>query len=218
MPMPSLRLVALASAWVVQASTDRQGVGKTELALPGSRVRAWPSQARAGRGTSTKPIGISTARMERPSQASARVFTTLISSAPSAWRRQTTQPVRQPSAPATIKWRLPLGHLGLEVGVERCQEIFRVQEGLLGIDQDREILGHLAALDRLDTDLLERVGELHHVGRAVERAAVLQSLRPGEDRSNRVGRGRPALLVLAIVARHRAVRGFGLNGLAVWRQ
>ena len=74
-----------------------------ELALPGISLRASTSHCRAGRGTSTKPIGMSTAKMERPSQASARVFTTLMSSAPSVPRRQTTQPVRQPSAPPTIK-------------------------------------------------------------------------------------------------------------------
>jgi hypothetical protein len=35
-------------------------------------------------------------------------------------------------------------------------------------DQDRQVLGHLARLDGLDADLLERVGELHDVRRAVE--------------------------------------------------
>src|ERR1700722_1669645 len=99
MPTPSRLLRALASACVVQASAGRQGVGKTELALPGRCWRASTSQARGGRGTSTKPIGMSTDRMESPSQASARVFTTRISRAPSVPRRQTTQPVRQPSAP-----------------------------------------------------------------------------------------------------------------------
>src|SRR5580692_7626307 len=173
MPTPSDLLSALASACVVQSSTGRQGVGKTELALPGSRLRASTSQARGGRGMSTKPIGMSTAKMERPSQASARVFTTLMSRAPEASRRQITQPVRQPSAPPTIKSLLPRGHLGLEVGVEHREEVLGVQEGVLRIDQDREILGHLAALDRLDADLLERVGELHHIRCVVELAAIL---------------------------------------------
>src|SRR5882672_1774687 len=167
--MPSFLLAALALAWVVQAKAGRQGVGKTELALPGSSLRAWPSHSRPGRGMSTNPIGMSTAKTERPSQASARVFTTRMSRTPRPSRRQITQPVRQPSAPPTIKWRLPLGHLGLEVGVERIEEVLGVQEGMLGIDQDRQILGHLAAFDRLDADRLERVGELHHIGRAVER-------------------------------------------------
>src|SRR5215208_4430182 len=156
-------LRALASAWVVQASAGRQGVGKTELALPGRCRRASTSQARGGRGTSTKPIGMSTARMARPSQASARVFTTLMSRVPLVSRRQITQPVRQPSTPPTIKRLLPLGHLGLEVGVQRFEEVLGVQVGLARVDQDREVLGHLAALDGLDADLLERLGELHNV-------------------------------------------------------
>ena len=41
---------ALASACVRQARAGRQGVGKTELALPGSSLRASTSQARGGRG------------------------------------------------------------------------------------------------------------------------------------------------------------------------
>src|SRR6185312_850979 len=154
MPTPSVLLSAFASACVVQCSTGRHGVGNTELSLPGRWCRASTSHRRGGRGTSTKPIGMSTAKMERPSQASARVFTTLMSSAPSVPRRQTTQPVRQPSAPATITQLLPRGHPGLEVGVEHLEEVLGVQEGLLRIDQDREVLGHLAALDGLDADLL----------------------------------------------------------------
>src|SRR5579871_4860508 len=102
---------------------------------------------------------MSTARMDRPLQASARVFTTVMSSAPEGPRRQTTQPVRQPPAPPTITRVLPRSHPGLEVAVQHLEEVLGVQEGLLRIDQDREVLGHLAALDGLDADLLERVGE-----------------------------------------------------------
>src|SRR5215213_4526993 len=139
MPTPSVLLSALASACVVQARAGRHGVGKTELALPGISLRASTSQARGGRGRSTKPIGMSTAKMERPSQASARVFTTLISREPRVSRRQTTQPVRQPSAPPTIKGRSPLGHLGFEVGVERGEEVLGVLEWMVLVDQNSEI-------------------------------------------------------------------------------
>ena len=45
-----------------------------------------------------------------------------------------------------------------------------------------------------------------------------EAARPGEDRGDRVGRGLAALLVLAVVARHRAVGGFRFHGLAVRRQ
>ena len=41
--------------------------------------------------------------------------------------------------------------------------------------------------------------------------------RPGKDRGDRIGRGLAALLMLAIVPRHRAVRGLGLDDLAVRR-
>ena len=64
-------------------------------------------------------------------------------------------------------------------------------------------------------DLLERLGEAGHLGRAVELAAVLEAAGPGEDRRDRVGRGRLALLVLAEVPGHGAVGGLGLDGLAV---
>ena len=42
-------------------------------------------------------------------------------------------------------------------------------------------------------------------------ATARQAARPGEDRGDRVGRGLLALLVLAVVARHRAVRGLRLD-------
>ena len=51
----------------------------------------------------------------------------------------------------------------------------------------------------------------------VELGAVREAARPGEDRGDRVGRGLLALLVLAVVARHRAVRGFRFHRLAVRR-
>ena len=63
--------------------------------------------------------------------------------------------------------------------------------------------------------LLERVGERDHLGRLVELTAILEALGPGEDRRDRVGRGRLALLVHAIVARDGAVRGFGFHRLSV---
>jgi hypothetical protein len=68
-----------------------------------------------------------------------------------------------------------------------------------------------------DADLFQRFGEAGHIGRVVELAAITRPLRPGEDRGDRVGRGRLALLVLAIVAGDGAVRGFGLDGLAIGR-
>ncbi len=111
-----------------------------------------------------------------------------------------------------------LGHRLLEVLVELVEELRGGQPLLVGADQQRQVLGHVAGFDRVDADLLQRLGELLHVGRAVELAAVLEAAGPGEDRGDRVGRGLLALLVLAVVARHRAVRGFGFHHLAVRRQ
>ena len=51
------------------------------------------------------------------------------------------------------------------------------------------------------------VGELRELGVVVELGAMREAARPGEDRGDRVGRGLLALLVLAVVARHGAVRG-----------
>jgi hypothetical protein len=81
---------------------------------------------------------------------------------------------------------------------------------------DNQVLGHEAGLDRLDADPLEGVGELQD-GVVVELGAVGEAARPGEDRGDRVGRGFLALLVLAVVAGHGAVRGFGFDRLAVRR-
>ena len=89
------------------------------------------------------------------------------------------------------------------------------QPALVGADQEREVLGHVAGFDGVDADLLQRLGELRELGVVVELGAVGEAAGPGEDRGDRVGRGLLALLVLAVVAGHRAVGGLGLHGLAV---
>src|SRR5690606_17670395 len=109
----------------------------------------------------------------------------------------------------------PGGHFRFEVLDNRLEELLGRHPRLVGADQQREILGHLAALDRVDADLLERFGKANDVRRVVEPAAVDEATGPGEDAGDRVGAGRLALLVLAIVARDRAVRRFGLDRLAV---
>src|SRR3546814_8071401 len=73
------------------------------------------------------------------------------------------------------------------------------QPRLLVADQDREVLGHVAALHGVDADLFQSLGELLQLRRAVELAAIPETTGPGEDRRDRV-RGRIlALLVLAVV-------------------
>jgi hypothetical protein len=61
------------------------------------------------------------------------------------------------------------------------------------------------------------VGELRQRSVVVELGAMREAAGPGEDRGDRVGRGLLALLVLAVVARHGAVGGFGFDRLAVGR-
>src|ERR671916_380960 len=92
----------------------------------------------------------------------------------------------------------PLGHRLLQVLVDLRQEGLGVQPGLVLADQDRQVLGHLAALDGLDANPLKRLGEGGDVRRVVEFTAVGQAARPGEDGSDRVGRGLAAFLVLAV--------------------
>src|SRR3546814_14716292 len=75
----------------------------------------------------------------------------------------------------------------------------------------------MALFDRLDAAALHRLGELGHVGGAVEFAAILGPAGPGEDRRDRVGRSRLALLVHPVMARDGAVRRLGLDRLAVRR-
>ena len=84
-------------------------------------------------------------------------------------------------------------------------------------DQQGQVLGHVAGLDGVDAHLLQRGRELGERGVVVELGAMGEPARPGEDRGDRVGRGLLALLVLAVVARDRAVRGLRLDRLAVGR-
>src|SRR5450830_85812 len=104
---------------------------------------------------------------------------------------------------------------GGEVLVECGEEGLGRQPRGVGPDEEREVLGHLAALDRRDDDVLERLGEPRDLGRPVQLAAVLEPAGPREDRRDRVRRRRPARLVLAVVPRHGAVRRLGLDRRAV---
>src|SRR5438128_2156270 len=78
------------------------------------------------------------------------------------------------------------------------------QPALVGADQEREVLGHGAGLDSIDADRLQRVSELRELRIVVELGAVGEATGPGEDRGDRIGRCLLALLVLAVVAGHRA--------------
>src|SRR4051794_8651889 len=108
-----------------------------------------------------------------------------------------------------------VGHLRFEVPDDRLEELLGRHPRLLGADEDREVLGHVAGLDRLDAYAFQRLGEAHHIWRVVELAAKLETAGPGEDRGNRVGRRRLALLMHSIVAGHPAPGRPALGGLAL---
>src|SRR5215204_7181291 len=112
----------------------------------------------------------------------------------------------------------PGRHRLLEVPVERLEELLGGEPRGVATDEEGEVLGHVAALDRADAHVLERVGEAGDVGRAVEPGPEGEGAGPGEDRRDRVRRRLLALLPLAEVAGDRAVGGLGLARLAVGRE
>jgi hypothetical protein len=89
-----------------------------------------------------------------------------------------------------------------------------VRPFLVQTEEEREVLGHEAGLDGVDAHLLQGRAEIYiiielgQVRIVVELGAMGKAARPGEDLRDGVGRGRVALLVFAVMARHRAVRGF----------
>src|SRR5215831_4319852 len=54
-------------------------------------------------------------------------------------------------------------HRLLEVVVDPVEEADGREPFLVGADQQREVLGHVAGLDGVDADLLERRGELREI-------------------------------------------------------
>src|SRR6187549_778414 len=64
----------------------------------------------------------------------------------------------------------PGRHLRFEIGTDRFEELLGGHPALLGADQYGQVLGHLAVLDGVDADLLQRLGEAGYVGRVVELA------------------------------------------------
>ena len=80
----------------------------------------------------------------------------------------------------------------------------------------RKILGHdTINIDGINAGLLELLGEDDELGGVVELTTLGETLCPGVDGGDGVGRGLVALLVLAVVASDGAVGGLSLEGLAV---
>src|SRR5690348_8952602 len=71
--------------------------------------------------------------------------------------------------------------LRAQILVKRGEKLLSGQPRGFGPDEKREVFGHFSALDRLDADLLERVGKVLDLGSVVELAAVLEAAGPGVD-------------------------------------
>lgn len=84
------------------------------------------------------------------------------------------------------------------------------------VDSESKILGHDARdIDSVHTGLLEVKRELEQLGIVVQASTVGQTASPGKDRSDGVGRGLAALLVLTVVAGDGSMSSLRLHGLAV---
>ena len=81
---------------------------------------------------------------------------------------------------------------------------------------ESEILGHdTVNIDSVNAGLLELLGENDELRGVVKLTTLGETLCPGIDRGDGVGRGLATLLVLAVVARHCAVGGLSLEGLTI---
>ena len=124
------------------------------------------------------------------------------------------------------RWYLSLAHLQLLILLQdtlhpplhRVQVLRRrnivLARGLSA--RQRQILGHDSIdVHGIDARLLQALGEGDDLWGTVQLSPLDQSPRPGEDRGDGVGGRLIAFLVLAVVPGDGAVRGLGLEGLAV---
>ena len=77
-----------------------------------------------------------------------------------------------------------LSHRLLQILVDLVEEAGGREPGLVGADEQRQVLGHEAGLDRLDADLFQRVGEALQFGVVVELGAMREA-RASRRRSRR---------------------------------
>ena len=89
---------------------------------------------------------------------------------------------------------------------------------VLAVDRVGQVLGHdIVLVNRLNARLLKRARKLHELLVLVQAATEDQAARPGVDGGHRVGACLVALLVFAVVARHRAVRRLALDQVTLGR-
>src|SRR6516162_9514795 len=109
------------------------------------------------------------------------------------------------------------GHRCLQIPVDLVEESGGRLPLLLGTDEYGQIFGHETGLDGSNRDLFQGRGEFRQRRIVVELGAVREPARPGENRGHRIGRGFAALLVFAIMPRHRAMGRLGFDHFAVRR-
>lgn len=111
------------------------------------------------------------------------------------------------------------GALLLQVLGQAVQELEGVEVVLalqaLAVDDQCQVLGHIASLDGLDADSLQLLGKLLQCNVVIDLGTELETAGPGKDGGDGVGGGLAALLVLAVVAGDGAVGSLGLAALAV---
>src|SRR6185312_11105675 len=80
-----------------------------------------------------------------------------------------------------------LCHGFLQVLVHLVEEAFGREPLLVGADEQRQILGHETAFDRIDANFLKRVREFVERRIVVEFGAMGKTARPGEDGGDGIG-------------------------------
>src|SRR5690606_23458927 len=119
--------------------------------------------------------------------------------------------------PQTFAVRQLSGHCLLQVLIDLVEETGGGKPRLIRTDEQCEILGHVTCFDRADANIFKGLGELSQLFIAVELGTMGKATGPCEDRSDGVGGGLFAALVLAVVTGHCAVCRFSFNSLAIRR-
>src|SRR3546814_13820324 len=94
----------------------------------------------------------------------------------------------------------PAIHRCFKIDPNGFKELLGCHPRLIGTDENRKILGHMAIFDSLDADFLQRFGNADDVRRFIELAAIFESTRPCETGRDRVGRRGFALLLTQIMS------------------
>src|SRR3546814_15705163 len=102
----------------------------------------------------------------------------------------------------------PAIHRCFKIDPNGFKELLGCHPRLIGTDENRKILGHMAIFDSLDADFLQRFGKADDVWRFIQLAAIFEYPRSCENGRDRVGLRGFALRVHPIMARHGALGSF----------